>query len=317
MRLITGWRPSWRGGNAKCSSFEELQQNTLRLVPPFAEPTDVFKTYPPPPSSALLIRDLGPTDRPRERLLRQGVAALSDAELLALLLVSGTRGSSVLQVARRLLSAVNHDLHALARLELADLTRHAGVGPAKAARLLAALELSRRRRAFGPRQWPVLDTSADAYRYLRPRLADLNHEEFYVLCLNRANELLGGERISSGGVTATVADAKRIFRSALRFGGAVSLVLAHNHPSGQAFPSAADLALTRKICAGARQLDLFVLDHLIVAGENYYSFGDEGTLYPEDDDFNPAAVEVEQVVEHGVSSPPATGGRRHYRPGPP
>lgn len=235
----------------------------------------------PPP--ALLIRDLSAADKPREKLLGHGPRSLSDAEIIAILLGSGLRGRSALDLARRLLLTVGHDLHALARLQPQDLRRLDGVGEAKAARIVAALELGRRREAAAIVRRPVLDHPAATFRYLRPLLGDLIYEEFFVLCLNRANELIGQERISTGGVTSTVADAKRIFRAALRHGATTSLVLAHNHPSGQARPSEADIRLTRKISAGARHLDLCVVDHLIVAGETFYSFADDGVLDPEED----------------------------------
>ena len=242
----------------------------------------MITSYLPPPPS-LRICDLGPNDRPREKLLRHGPGALSDAEVVALLLNTGGRGVSAVELARRLLATVGNDLHGLARLEVGDLCRVAGIGRAKATRVVAALELGRRRSASFAAHRPVLAESAATFRYLNRQLGDLIYEEFHVLCLNRANELVGSCRISDGGVTSTVADAKRIFRAALAFGTTTSLVLAHNHPSGQAHPSLADIRLTRKICAGARQLDLYVLDHIILAGGTYYSFADEGILYPQEE----------------------------------
>ena len=237
-----------------------------------------YSSAPPP---ALLIRDLARDERPREKLLTHGPHTLSVAELLALLLNTGSQGTSAVDLARRVLRRADGRLGELARLEVVDLVKMPGVGPAKAARLVAALELGRRRALAFAGSRPVLLESAAAYRYLLPILGDLNYEEFHVLCLNRAGELVGQARISEGGVTATVADAKRIFRTALSFATATSLVLAHNHPSGQAFPSVADIRLTKKIRDGAFQLDLCVVDHLIVAGDRYFSFADEGLLYPE------------------------------------
>ncbi|TXF90994.1 DNA repair protein RadC [Neolewinella aurantiaca] len=233
-------------------------------------------------SSALRIRDLGPGDQPREKLLAHGPRSLSDAEIIAIILGSGIPGASALDVARRLLLSVDHNLHDLARREVADFRRFKGVGKVRAIKLVAALELGRRREAALVQEKPELGNSEQCYRFLRPVLGDLPHEEFYLLVLNRANRLLGSHLISRGGVTGTVADAKTIFRAALSHGSATSLVLAHNHPSGQAFPSQADIRLTRKLRDGARNLDLYVLDHVIVAGEGYYSFADAGVLYPED-----------------------------------
>jgi DNA repair protein RadC len=233
--------------------------------------------YPSPPP-ALRIRDLGPGDQPREKLLAHGPRTLSDAEIVAILLGSGVQGASALEVARRVLLSVDHNLHDLARREVSDLRRFQGIGKVRAIRLVAAMELGRRREAALVREKPELGNSEQCYRYLRPLLADLPHEEFYLLALNRANRLLGCHLISRGGVTGTVADAKTIFRTALTHGSVTSIVLAHNHPSGQAFPSHADVQLTRKLSAGARSLDLYVLDHVIVAGEGYYSFADSGEV---------------------------------------
>lgn len=213
--------------------------------------------------------------------MAHGARSLADAEIVAILLGSGIRGASALAVARRLLLSVDHNLDELARRQVQDLVKTAGIGRVRAIRLVAALELGRRREAALFRAKPVLANSEQCFRYLRPLLADLNYEEFHLLCLNRANRLLGSHLISRGGVTGTVADAKTIFRAALSHGSVTSLVLAHNHPSGQAFPSEADIRLTRKLAAGAQNLDLYVLDHLIVAGRQYYSFADNGVLYPE------------------------------------
>ncbi len=209
-----------------------------------------------------------------------GARSLADAEIVAILLGSGIRGASALAVARRLLLSVDHNLDELARRQVQDLVKTAGIGRVRAIRLVAALELGRRREAAVFREKPVLANSEQCFRYLRPLLADLNYEEFHLLCLNRANRLLGSHLISRGGVTGTVADAKTIFRAALSHGSVTSLVLAHNHPSGQAFPSEADIRLTRKLVAGAQNLDLYVLDHIIVAGRQYYSFADNDVLYP-------------------------------------
>jgi len=235
-------------------------------------------TYPVSPP-ALRIKDMGPNDQPREKLLAHGARSLSDAEIVAILLGSGIPGASALDVARRLLLSVDHDLNDLARREVGDLRRFKGVGRVRAIKLVAALELGRRRQYAAVREKPELGNSEQCYHYLRPLLADLLHEEFHLLCLNRANRLVGSHLISRGGTTSTVADAKTIFRAALSHGGITSMVLAHNHPSGQAFPSEADVRLTRKLRDGARNLDLFVLDHLIIAGDTYYSFADNGGLY--------------------------------------
>ena len=234
--------------------------------------------YTTPQDSGLRIQDMGEDDKPRERMRLHGPRVLSDAELLAVIIGAGKRGVSALDLARRLLRDVKHDLHDLARRDLHDLIRHPGMGEVKALRLIAALELGRRRENAFTTEKPLLARPEQCFRFLRPRLGDLEHEEFYVLCLNRAHRLLGIHLISSGGVTSTVADAKSIFRTALQHASVTSVVLAHNHPSGQTYPSDADILLTEKLCAAAKHLDLTVLDHLIIAGRKYYSFADDGAL---------------------------------------
>ncbi|THH39846.1 RadC family protein [Neolewinella litorea] len=235
-------------------------------------------TYISPTVPPLQMRDLCPDEQPREKLLYHGPRSLTDAELLAILLRSGMRGVSALDLARRLLLDACHDLHDLATRQVQDLTRTPGVGKVKAMQLVAAFELGRRRESVDPRAKPLLSDSASCFRHLRPRLSDLHHEEFHILCLNRANRLLGAHTISRGGTTGTVADARTIFRTALQHGSVTSLVLAHNHPSGQLQPSAADIRLTAKLARAARSLDLHLLDHLIVAGQRYYSFADHQML---------------------------------------
>ncbi|PPK85528.1 DNA replication and repair protein RadC [Neolewinella xylanilytica] len=229
-------------------------------------------------SSSSLICDLAPDEQPREKLLARGPRTLSDAELVAILLRSGRRGVSAVDLARCLLRSADHDLHRLARMQLQDLVRTKGIGAVKGAQLLAAFELGRRRAGAMHKPRTVLDNSEACFHYLQPVLADLPHEEFHVLCLNRANQVLGAHLVSSGGTTGTVADAKKIFRTALQHGSVTSLVLAHNHPSGQAHPSSADIRLTSKLCRAAHSLDLHVLDHIIVAGHRYYSFADHQLL---------------------------------------
>jgi DNA repair protein RadC len=224
------------------------------------------------------MADLASDEQPREKLQQRGARSLSDAELIAVLLRTGTRGLSAVDLARHVLRAVDNDLHELARRELQDLTLTHGMGRVKAMQLVAAMELGRRREGALHRHRPALSNSESCFRYLRPLLGDLPHEEFHLLCLNRANELLGAHVISRGGTTGTVADAKRIFRTALQHGSVTSLVLAHNHPSGQVHPSSADIRLTKKLTEAARSIDLHILDHLIVAGHRYYSFADHQLL---------------------------------------
>ena len=236
----------------------------------------------PPPApyaapASFGIKSWAEEDRPREKLLQKGRAALSDAELLAILLGSGTAKLTAVDVGKLLLQAVGNDLNDLARLSVKQLCRHPGVGPAKAIAVVAALELGRRRKDAAAAPRAPISCSRDIYQLVRPQLQDLPHEEFWVLLLNRANVLMRQEKISSGGVAGTVADPKLIFKSALEH-LASSLILVHNHPSGNRQPSAADLALTKKLQEGGGFLDLPILDHLIYTDQGYYSFADEGML---------------------------------------
>lgn len=216
-------------------------------------------------------------DRPREKLILKGKSVLSDAELLAIILGSGSRNMSALELARELLDHSQNDLNRFSKLTLNELRKFNGVGEAKAVSILAALELGKRRRETEFKRNPKIQSSQMAYEHIRTYLQDLQHEEFYVLLLNRANEIIRTERISVGGLSGTVADGKIIFRSALE-SGAHGLILIHNHPSGQLIPSENDKQLTRKMVEFGKYIDLPVLDHLIYCDHGYYSFADEGKL---------------------------------------
>jgi len=235
------------------------------------------KTMDSYPHSPLGIKSWAEEDRPREKLLRQGKSNLTDAELLAILLRSGSPEESAVGLAKRILAGVDQDLHALGRCSIAELTRYKGMGKAKAITVAAALELGRRRQLADLRRRPCMRSSQDAYQAIAPLIADLPHEEFWLLLLNRANRITARERISTGGVSGTVVDAKIVFRKAVE-GLASSVILCHNHPSGNLQPSQADLDLTRKLKQAGQVLDVCVLDHLIVAEGGYTSFSDEGLL---------------------------------------
>ena len=223
------------------------------------------------------IKDWAQDDRPRERLLKQGAGALSDAELLAILIRSGTTKASAIDVARSILGRVGDDLHRLGRLSVHDLMRTKGLGQAKAVGIVAALELGRRRRAVEGTVRPLIATSNTAYEEIRAVLAEQPHEEFWVLMLDRGNRLMERCCVSRGGMHGTVADPKIIFKEAIDR-RASSMVLCHNHPSGQLRPSEEDVRLTRKLVDGGRLLDIGILDHLIVTTNGYYSFADNGML---------------------------------------
>ncbi|MCB0795106.1 MAG: DNA repair protein RadC [Flavobacteriales bacterium] len=225
----------------------------------------------------LSIREWAEDDRPRERLMKQGPGALSDAELLAILIRTGGAGRSALDIAKSMLHGAGRDLDALSVLNVDELTRQKGMGPAKAITIMAALELGKRRRWRRANERKRITTSYEAAEQLRPHLMDLKHEEFWLLLLDRGNGVLGLARVSQGGMHGTVADPKLIFKAALDK-QASGVILAHNHPSGRAVPSEEDLRLTKKLVEGGRLLDISVHDHIIIAGEEHYSFADHGTL---------------------------------------
>jgi len=226
----------------------------------------------------LSIKQWAEEDRPREKMLLKGKSSLSDAELITILLRTGVKGNSALDIARKILKSVNGDLNALGRLSVSDLKKlEKGIGETKAITLVAALELGRRRQATEVRQKPVFKRSVDIFNYIYPELADLPHEEFYVIYTNNANKVLGHQRLSAGGLTGTVVDVKIILKMGLEL-LATGVVAAHNHPSGTMRPSQADLDITKRIKEACRAVDMLLLDHIIVCDKSYYSFADSGDL---------------------------------------
>jgi DNA repair protein RadC len=214
-------------------------------------------------------------DRPREKLLMKGKAALTDAELIAILIGSGSRELSAVDLSKLILQSVNNNLNELAKLSINDLIKFKGIGEAKAISIASALELGRRRKESEVIKKPKVGSSADVYEAIRPYLMDLTHEQFWVLLLNRANEIIRPQQISIGGVAGTVADPKMIFKAAIEH-LASAIILVHNHPSGNLTPSQADKDLTKKVKESGRMLDIPVLDHLIFSDNGYFSFADEG-----------------------------------------
>lgn len=223
------------------------------------------------------IKSWAEADRPREKMLLKGKEALSDAELLAILIGSGSRNQSAVALCKDILSKVNNDLNDLGKEEIKDLMTFKGIGEAKAISIVAALELGRRRRLAEVRVKKQITSSRDVFEIYHPILGDLPHEEFWVMYLNRANKILGKERISLGGVTGTVADVKIIFKKAIQY-LASGIILTHNHPSGNLQPSRADINFTNKAAEAGRFLEINVLDHIIVTEAHYYSFADEGLI---------------------------------------
>ena len=223
------------------------------------------------------IKDWAEDDQPREKLLYKGPAALSNAELIAILIGSGNTEESAVALSKRIMNEVNDNLAELSRLTISDLQRYKGIGEAKAITIAAALELGRRRSTSILNEKPQLKDSKTAFILLQKELGDLNYENFCILLLNRANKVLRAVKISDGGITGTVVDPRKVFKIALD-NNATSIILGHNHPSGQLSPSDADIKLTRKLKEAGEMLDLPVLDHLIIGDGNYYSFADEGIM---------------------------------------
>lgn len=225
----------------------------------------------------LSVKAWAEEDRPREKLRAHGRHTLSDAELIAILFGSGNRQFSAVELARQVLSSCENDLQQLARRNAEELMHFKGIGEAKAVTLIAALELGRRKNAATTTNMIKINGSEIAARLLQEILGDLQHEEFWVLFLNRANQLIGKQQISKGGMTGTVADPKIIFQHALHQ-KATGIILSHNHPSGNLKPSDADIRLTKNLVEAGRVLEITVLDHLIITQKGYYSFADDGKL---------------------------------------
>lgn len=216
-------------------------------------------------------------ERPREKLIRKGKATLSDAELLAILLGSGTKTHDALSLAKLTLQSCQFNLIELSKMDHFRLSKIHGLGPAKSLIIEAALELGRRRQHAEALQKQQVLSSKDAYLIVKAKMEDLSHEEFWVLFLSRANKLIAIENFSKGGLSGTVADSRLIFQRALNW-KCTGLILAHNHPSGALKPSQQDIDLTRKMKTAGLQLELNVLDHIIVTEDKYFSFADEGML---------------------------------------
>lgn len=216
-------------------------------------------------------------DRPREKLNTQGRRALTDAELIAILIGSGSRTESAVELSKRILHHYENDLNKLGKASVNELSRFKGIGEAKAISIIAALEIGRRRNDTETKVTDMINGSKDAFNIMRRHLMDLNHEEFWIVLLAQSGKVITKELISKGGLTGTVADPKIIFSVALQH-QAVSIIMTHNHPSGNLKPSQLDIDLTKKIANAGKLLDINVLDHLIITNDGFYSFADEGIL---------------------------------------
>lgn len=225
----------------------------------------------------LNIKNWSPEDRPREKLLQKGTSALSDAELVAILIGSGTFKISAVELSKKILLQCNNNLNELARLSVKDLMKIKGIGEAKAITIVAALELGRRRKEQDPEAKPKITSSRDAFNLLKGDMIDLPKEEFWVLLMSRSNRVIRKKRVSEGGVSGTVADPKIIYKMALEE-LASGIIVAHNHPSGNLQASQSDIDLTRKLKEAGKFLEIQLLDHIIIANQKYLSFADEGMI---------------------------------------
>lgn len=228
-------------------------------------------------TNSVSIKNWADDDKPREKLLYKGRTVLSDAELIAILIGSGSREESAVELSKRILASVGNNLNDLGKLSIKQLTKFKGIGEAKAISIAAALEIGRRRRGENAKEVEKIKSSQDVFELLQPLIGDLSHEEFWIVYLNNSNKVLHKEQLSKGGITGTLVDVRLVLRQALE-NGAVGLVLAHNHPSGTLKPSTADKEITQKLKTASKALDIIVLDHLIITQKAYFSFADENIL---------------------------------------
>lgn len=226
---------------------------------------------------SLTIKSWAEDDRPREKMQLKGKNALSDAELIAILLGSGTRSKSAVQLAQEMLQQAENDLNKFGKWNASEFQKFKGIGEAKAVTLIAAIELGRRRKETEAKKQTIINSAKSSFELLAPFFEDLNHEEFYVIYLSRSNMVIQIKCISVGGLTGTIADGKVIFKHALEL-NACGIILAHNHPSGKLMASEQDIRLTKNIRQFGEMIGIIVLDHLIIAENKFYSFAENGIM---------------------------------------
>ena len=226
---------------------------------------------------SLKITDWAVEDRPREKMIRKGISTLSDAELLAILISSGTKKKSAVDLGRELLGLVSNNLNSLGKLTVADLVKIRGIGPARAVTISAALELGKRRSLSALPDAYQIKCSKDVADIFQPLLSDLAHEEFWILFLNRSNRVIDKTKLSQGGISGTVTDVRIIMKKAIEY-LASGIIVCHNHPSGNLNPSDSDTRITQKIKESGSLMDIQLLDHLIISGNDFFSFADNGLL---------------------------------------
>jgi len=223
------------------------------------------------------IKNWSQDDQPREKLLYKGKAVLSDAELVAILIGSGNREESAVDLCKRILASAENNLSALGKLSVKQLTEFKGIGEAKAISIIAALELGRRRRGEEAVEKKKITSSTSVFELMQPVIGELEHEEFWIIYVNNSNKIIQKNQLSKGGITGTLVDVRLVLKNALEV-GATGLILSHNHPSGTLRPSEADKQITQKLKLAAQSLDIKVLDHLIITEKAYFSFADENIL---------------------------------------
>ena len=228
-------------------------------------------------STSFSIKNWSQDDQPREKLLYKGKVALSDAELVAILIGSGNRQESAVALCKRILASTDNNLSQLGKLTIKQLMEFKGIGEAKAITIIAALELGRRRRGGEALERKKITSSKSVFELMQPIIGELPHEEFWIIYLNNSNKVIHKSQLSKGGITGTLVDTRLVLKTALEV-GAVGLILTHNHPSGTLKPSQADKDVTSKLKIAAQSLDIKVLDHLIITEQSYFSFADQSIL---------------------------------------
>lgn len=228
-------------------------------------------------NKSLSIKAWAEDDRPREKLILKGKTALSDAELIAILIGSGNRNESAVALSKRILNSINNNLNKLGKLSVSDLQKFKGIGEAKAVSIITALELGRRRRLEEALIPPKITSSKAVFEIMQPLIGELQHEEFWIIYVNNSNKVLLKEQSSKGGLTGTLVDVRLVFKKAIDI-FATAIILCHNHPSGKLQPSQADKSITQKLKIAGETLDIKVLDHLIITENAYFSFADESLI---------------------------------------
>jgi len=228
-------------------------------------------------NNSMPIKSWAEDDRPREKMLLKGKTALSDAELVAILIGSGSKNESAVTLSKRILASIDNNLNSLGKLSVLELQRFKGIGEAKAISIITALELGRRRRLEEALELPTITSSKAVFNIMQPLIGELQHEEFWIVYLNNSNKVIYKDQLSKGGLTGTLVDVRLVFKRGIEL-NATAIILCHNHPSGKLQPSNADKQITSKLIKAGETLDIKVLDHLIVTENAYFSFTDENLL---------------------------------------